>query len=221
MQSMKSAFLTAVFAVGAVAAPGLDAQTMESTDAEDLQDLTLSLKAGASLPSGDLADYTDAGQALGADLEWMMSNRLDLTLGTSLDVLDNAEALGTPEMRLWHVDLGADFEVTPQTSPLNVEVQGGVGATTMDTEDFLATTQVVGDEAEADFTETYVSVNGGLEVSYDLSRSVDVALGGSSHVVFADELETRVLADESPVLDPFGTAVTFPIIAKVEITLAN
>lgn len=51
---------------------------------------------------------------------------------------------------------------------------------------------------DAEFSETYPAVNGGLSVGYDVSRNDNLYLAGQWYLTIAGEEDTAVLAPASP-----------------------
>jgi hypothetical protein len=67
----------------------------------------------------------------------------------------------------------------------------GAGATTLDTDEFS------GD----DLTKTYFALNGGLKADYDVTRNVNLFVGGQAYLTFTDENDLRPLAALAPALN--------------------
>src|SRR5690606_26692212 len=159
-----------------------------------------------------LADITEVGAAIGAGVSIPVAGRLAISLDGNVDMLSAADQ-GPADMRLWHYGAGLQYDVSPRDTPWSVVLHGGANATTMDTEEFAGA-------PDGDFTETYFGLNSGLEVGYDVSDDVQIAVRGSSFFVFADEEETEILFAGTD-LTPFETAVTVPITAEVHISIPN
>lgn len=85
------------------------------------------------------------------------------------------------------------------------------GATTWDTDAFAA------NGATIELSETYFTGNGGLEVGYEVARSVSAFLGGQWYLQFTDEAETLPLARTAGLAEGFDTASTIPLYAGLEI----
>jgi hypothetical protein len=169
---------------------------------------SLSLRAGPTMPVADLSDVTDdMGTALGAELGFPVAEQLAFTVDGNVDLFNSAT---TADVRLWHYGAGLDLQATPNESPLSVVVSGGANATTIETGE-------VGPTDAGDFTETYPAVNAGIEVGYDVSQSVELAVRGAGFYVFADEDETAALADGIDGAEAFDRAVTVPITAALSI----
>lgn len=212
MRTLKTTGIAAMAAALAFLPSQLDAQQLDP-DLQD-RDLNLSVRAGSSMPAADLAEITnDFGTALGAELALPLNQRVSLTVDGNLDMFDGA-TVAIPNMRLWHYGAGVNVETTPVRNPWSVIISGGVNATTWDSDTFDPT------DDSGDFTETYLGLNGGVQVGYEINESVDVALRAASYVTFADEEDTEALTSLNGA-EPFGTAVTVPLTAQVSIDIPN
>ena len=184
---------------------------------------SFSIQGGAAIPARHLADVSDPGAKVGADLSYWMSDQVALSVDGSVDMLPATEETAVPvnvlpDLKLWHYGLGAKIDlVAADASPWSLVLKGGAGATTMDTDE-LAVAPAPGEE---DFTETYLRVNGGLDIGYQASDNVKIAVGGGSYITFVDEEDMALFATMNPEVDPFDTAYTFPITAEVQIGLPN
>lgn len=213
---MRTLRMTGIAVLGAALAflpSQLDAQELDP----DIMDRTLhlSVRAGPSMPAADLAEITDdVGTALGAELAVPLNQRVSLSIDGNVDMFDGA-TVAVPNMRLWHYGAGVNLEtMTPQT-PWSVTFTGGLNLTTMDSDEF--------DPADADdndFTETYLGLNSGVQVGYAVNENVDVAVRAATFFTFADEEDTAALTDLSGT-EAFGTAVTVPLTAAVNIAIPN
>ena len=213
MRALRQTGIAAVAAALAFLPSQLDAQQLDS----DIQnrDLKLTVRAGPSMPAADLAEITnDFGTALGAEVALPLSQRVSLSVDGNVDMFNGATILN-PDMRLWHYGAGLDVETTPEDTPWSVVLSGGVNATTMDSDAYDPA-----DVDSGDFTETYLGVNGGVQIGYEINRSVEVAVRGATFFAFADEEETAALTDLSGT-EAFGTAVTVPLTAAVNIRIPN
>jgi hypothetical protein len=183
---------------------------------------SFSVQGGASIPAKHLADMSEPGAKVGADLSFWVSDQMALSVDGSLDMLPATDegpvpATALPDLKLWHYGLGAKLDlVAADANPWSVVLKGGAGATTMDTDELA-----VAPTPEADFTETYLRVNGGLDIGYQASDNVKIAVGGGSYITFVDEEDMALFATMNPQVDPFDIAYTFPITAEVQIGLPN
>jgi hypothetical protein len=64
--------------------------------------------------------------------------------------------------------------------------------------------------------ETCLGVNAGIQIGYDVTESVQLAVRGASFYVFADEDETSVLTEGIEGATPFDRAITVPITAELQ-----
>lgn len=210
MKAHRTAAIAAAVAVlGLVPGQRLAAQMRTSSTRGAF---SATMAAGPSMPVDQLAKITDTGAALGADVAYSLTNWLALTADGDVDFL-TGHAL-EPDMRLWHYGGGLEVELAPNRTPWSVQLDGGANATTMDTSPFG------GIDNSTDFTHTYFGLDGGLEVGYNVSRNVDVAVRGSGYFVFANKTDTQSLVAGSGV-QPFSTAVTIPVTAELHIALPN
>jgi hypothetical protein len=213
MHILKTTGMAVMAATLAFSTSQLDAQQLDP-DIEE-RDLSVMVRAGPSMPAADLAEITnDFGTALGAEVGLPLNRRLSVTVDGNVDMFNGA-TLAAPDMRLWHYGAGLDLETTPRETPWSVVLSGGLNATTMDSDVF--------DPADADsgdFTQTYLGINTGVQVGYEINESVDLALRGATFFVFADEEETSVLTDLNGT-EAFGTAVTVPLTAQVNVAIPN
>lgn len=106
---------------------------------------------------------------------------------------------------------GLDVEATPDESPFSVVISGGANATTMDSGERIDPT------VDEGFKDTYLGVNAGLEIGYDVTERVELAVRSARFYVFADEDETSVLAEGIEGAAPFDRAITVPITAELSI----
>ncbi len=210
MNAHRTAAIAAAMALTAMLPAQRSAAQMSSDFGQG--SVALTVRAGPSMPVNKLADITNAGAALGADVAYSLTDRLALTADGDVDFLTGHESL-EPDMRLWHYGGGLQLDVAPTRTPWSVVLSGGANATTMDT-------SPIGIQSNMDFTHTYFGLDGGLEVGYDVSDNVDVAVRGSSYFVFADKADTQQLVNGTGA-QPFDMAVTIPVTAELHIALPN
>ncbi len=158
---------------------------------------------------GDLADLADVGASFGAGASYNVHPRIALRIDGDVEILTGADLASggeAPDMTLFQYNGGVEVSVLePGTSRWRVLVNGGAGATTIDSDEF-------GGAPAGDFNETYFTVNGGLKVGYDVTPHVNVFVDGQIYVAFGDdEDDTAALAALSPEFDAFDTFTSFPI----------
>ena len=213
MRILKTTGIAAMTAALAFLPSQLEAQQLDP-DIEE-RDLSLMVRAGPSMPAADLAEITnDFGTAFGAEVGLPLNQRVSVTVDGNVDMFNGATIAG-PDLRLWHYGAGVDVETTPRETPWTVTLSGGLNATTMDSDVFDPA-----DVESGDFTQTYFGVNTGVQLGYEINRSVDLAVRGATFFVFADEEETGVLTDLNGT-EAFGTAVTVPLTAQVNVSIPN
>jgi hypothetical protein len=176
------------------------------------QSLSMAFRAGPSLPVDKLSKITDPGAAFGADLAYALTNRLAVTANGDLDALTGHTSL-EPDLSLWHYGGGLQLDLAPLRTPWSVLLTGEADATTMHT-------GPIGPDSNTSFNHTYLGLDGGLEIGYNVSHSVNVAVRGSSFFVFADKQDTAALTNGTGA-QPFSTAVTIPVTAELHIALPN
>lgn len=201
---------TALWAVAACAL----LVALSPLDAYAQQRLTVKGRGGIAVPAGDLADLQDVGATFGVGLAYRVHPRVAVRVDGDLEILNGADLeSGTeaPDLTLWHYNAGAELSVLePGATRWTVLVNGAAGATTIDSDDFG------GVSGGSDFNQTYFSLNGGLELGYDVTRQLNLYAGGQIYVIFADEDDTAAFAALSPEVDAFSTAVSFPISGGVK-----
>jgi len=180
--------------------------------------LTVDARGGVAVPASDLADLFDVGPSFGAGLAYRLTPRVSLRLDGDVDILNGASGPGGdgPDMNIYHYNAGVAVKlIGANTQGLNVDVNVGAGASTFNSDSFQVNGTV------RDFSETYFTTNGGVRVGYDVSRSLNVFVGGQAYLMVTDDADTAVFAQINPAADPngFDTAWTFPVTAGVALRL--
>lgn len=186
---------------------------------------TFDARGGVSVPAGDFDDlpFEDVNPTAGAGATYWFSPRFGVQvsgdweryLGDDAEVASGVTtegAPGAPDMDIFHYGGGVVADLASGVSRWDLEVNVAGGGTSYVSDDFA----VDGGPSD-DFSQTYPSASGGIKLGYDLSRSVNVFLGGQAYVAFPDEDDTQRLARLSPRARPFDTAWTFPFQAGVKI----
>jgi hypothetical protein len=200
-----------------------DAGAQESFyDDMDVRPLDVDVRVGAAVPAADLTDYADVGVNFGAGAAWHLTDRVALRVDGDVNALpgrsDVATAGAVPDLRLWHVGGGLQFDLARMrtTSPWSLEANVGAGAATLDTDPFQD-----GPNGEVDLTQTYPDVNAGLELGYRVSEHVTAAVGGQGLIAFTDDEELSPLFARNPAAMPADNAVVFPVTATLSVDLPH
>lgn len=175
-------------------------------------------QGGVAIGVSDLADLTDPGPSLGGGIAYWVTPRVAIRGDFDANLLSGRDAEGPgpegPDIDLFHYSAGVQFALTDRRrSPWNLMVNVAGGGTTIDADPFDANGAVV------DFTETYFTLNGGLSIGYDVSRSLEVFLEGQWYLAFTDDDETAVFHAVTPEVDVtgFDTASVIPVTLGVRI----
>jgi hypothetical protein len=175
-------------------------------------------EGGISIPASQLGKLADAGPAVGAQLGYWLSPRVALRLGGQIDLLDGArvsESVVGPDLRLWHYSAGVEANLLPSARRWSLFAGAGLGATTFDSDEF-----VVDPGVEDEFRETYFTADAGLRLGYLFSPRFTAFVGTRAFLSATDEEDTGRLALVDPtVLEPFGTAWTFPVTAGLTVRI--
>jgi len=204
------AFLTTALLLGST--------SPASAQQVDGQRFSVEPRAGIAIPAGDLSDVADVGPGVGLGLSYKLTNRLALRLDGDVDILSGLDASGTgpegPDATIYHYGAGLEYALLdPTTNRWAIDVNLGAGASTFDVDDFSVGGNVV------DFSETYFTANGGIQVGYDVTPAVNVFGRGQAFLMFTDEDDTAVFNAFSPDIDPagFDTALSIPLSVGVAI----
>lgn len=169
-------------------------------------------RAGLGLPAFDLADRADAGFAVGLDLAYHLTPRVDLVVGGDVEFLDGSTLEGTDlalqDLTAWHYGAGVEAQlIDPRYSYWRLSTGAGLGGSTYD--------------ADGGGSKTAFSLYGNLELGYEVSTEADFFVGVKSWVGFAGQDD--VLVAEQPLdvvfppTDPLvgvdETAWSFPVTA--------
>lgn len=177
---------------------------------------TVDARGGIAIPTGDVSDLPidDTGPAVGLGVGYRLSSRFAITADGSAEFY-TGEFDGAPSIRFLHYNGGLEADVTQAQSALDVTVNVGAGATTWDTD---ALTPPGGGDNE--FSATYFTVNGGLQVGYAFASNATFFASGQWYQQFADEEETARLAKISPDLNEgFDSASSVPLTAGFKFRL--
>jgi len=182
------------------------------------QGVDVEVRGGTAIPAGELSDAADVGGAIGVGVSYWVTSRIGLRLDGDVDILGGADIPGggsMPDMTLWHYTAGAEVSALDRNStPWTVLLNGGLGATTLDTDRFGNASG-----GTQDITQTYFALNWGVKVGYDVNRSVNVSVGTQAFVTFTDKGDLRPLAALSPSFVETDNVWTFPITAAVRFSI--
>lgn len=210
----------ALLAAGLVAPQAVPAQDTGET-------WTFDARGGISFPAGDFEDlpFESVNPTAGVGATYWLSPRFgvqvsgdwELYLGDDSELAPGVTTEGgdAPDMNVYHYSAAFVVDLASATSPWDLQVNVGGGGTTYDSDEF----SVGGANAAAleSFSETYASASGGVKLGYDLSRAVNVFVGGQAYLAFPEEEDTGRLAQLSPEAQTFDTAWTFPVLAGVKV----
>lgn len=184
----------------------------------DGQRFSIEPRVGIAIPAGDLSDVADVGPGVGIGFAYRLSNRLAVRIDGDVDILSGLDSSGTgpegPDATIYHYGAGLQYALLdPATNRWAIDVNLGAGASTFDVDDFSAGGDPV------DFSETYFTANGGVQVGYDVTPTVNVFGRGQAFLMFTDEDDTAVFSAFSPDIDPagFDTAWSIPLSVGVAI----
>lgn len=187
----------AAVAVAAVLVAGLLALTLPRPVAAQGGGWTLDARGGWILPEGDLADWTDLGEHVGAGLTYRFHPRIGLRFDGAYTHLDQSGTTGPgdpaegPEINIWHYTLGLELELTePSTvwfrgNPWEVTLNAGVGGGTYDIHVEDAEPGAF-DPSSVPTSDTNPSVTGGLRVGYAAADWLSVYGQSQLYVILGD-----------------------------------
>lgn len=185
--------------------------------AQDASTFAVDARGGVEIPVSDMADVADLGPTTGVSARFRVHPRVDVRVDGELGLLSGLEGeTATPDVELWRAMGGANVRILGAGSPVDVSAHVLGGLTSYNTEIFP---QVVFDpntgEAVGDFSETYPTVAGGLELGYPVFSSMDLSgdlfVRGSWTLMFTDEAETDIFNEFSAGIGGFDQATTIPV----------
>lgn len=185
----------------------------------------LRVRGGPSVPAGELGEVSAVGGTAGAGVAYQfhpnLEARIDVDAEWLDDRLDSRGVRVAPPVSMvhFHAGIGVDFpRIGWQHVPLTFGINVGGGGTVMSS-DGMVVDPATGDESEFTFDETYFSLNGGAELGYELSPTVDVFASGQAYLTFVDTEDTAAFRERSPDVGRFGHAWSFPLTAGVRIAV--
>lgn len=217
--------------ITAIALAALLAWLPAQADAQE-GDYFIEGRGGIGLGLGDVSELTEPGPTFGVGLGYWIQDRLALTVGGDASFLpgedrapDEGIAIDVPDIRMYHYTAGLQIAVTPRESPFSVRFGGGVGATTIQTDEFPQSFLAglpLGVEAPEDgeFSETQLTFQGNLSVGYRASPRFGIFAGTRPYLALTDRDETEFFHQAVSAADErgFNTAWDLPIHAGVNVT---
>ncbi|MEQ9399396.1 MAG: outer membrane beta-barrel protein [Longimicrobiales bacterium] len=190
---------------------------------DDAPEFDVQVEAGAALPAQDLADYVDAGIHAGIGAAWWLGDHVAVRADGGVDALPGDDQATTltplPDMRFYYLSGGVQFDVAGRSSdsPWSIQATAGAGSAMLDTEVFIETPNNRGE----DITETYPTVNAGVEVGYDVTEDVKVQVASGANLTFVDETELMPIYERNVQAQASDELWTMPITAAVSVDLPH
>lgn len=195
---------------------------------------------GVAIPVGDLSDVAEIGPSFGLAASYFLNPRFALRVEGSLDLFgegDNATlSAGDAELRAWHFTGGFEYHITdPSASGLFATFDAGAGGVTFDTDRFTVDdvsctatgcSTSPGAQSTGNFDQTYFALNGGLKLGYNFARHAStgvpiatIFIAGDVHYLFADDIDSALLAAANGQATGFDTAVSIPITGGIRFNI--
>jgi hypothetical protein len=196
-----------------------------ASEATAQQDSRWSFKGegGIAIPVSDLNDFQKVGATFGIGAAYWFTPRIAVRVDGDVGLLQGDDLAGgveAPNLTLWHYNGGLELRLTdPRRSPLEGTVNAGAGATTMTTENRVVTLPDGGTFDGNDFTETYFTANGGLQVGYDVSPNVNIFVNGQVYLIATSEDDTAAFEVLDPGIQRFSEAWSIPLTAGLRIKI--
>lgn len=200
-------------------------------DAQD-QSFQIDARGGIAVPAGDTDGIWDTGFHGGLGITYWLNTHLGLRADGAADVLSGSDAgdlsgpFNAPDAQVFQYTGGFEFRTfDPADTPwtLNFNLRAGVASFT--TDDFPADTDQPGSAPDpdfeiVDFSETYPVVSGGVNLGYQLHRSVRAFIGTHATYIPTEDNDFRPFANfdaDEPVF--FSPLWTVPVHAGVGFNL--
>jgi hypothetical protein len=133
-------------------------------------------RAGAVIPTFDIADVATAGPAFGATIGYQLTPRW-VVMGEFDYGMHEDEATESVDITTMHYMAKAGYSLTgPRERGWEALVNLGAGAVTFDVDGAAA-------------TNTYFAINAGAKIAYNFTRSLAAVLSPQGDIAFADEDE--------------------------------
>jgi len=220
------ALATALLAIPATA----HAQVMEDDAPYDemASAFEAEFRGGMALPVEQFTEYADPGYHLGAGAAVWLNDHVGFRVDGDVSAFPGEtpqtdEFEDIPDMRLWHAGAGLEFDVggRDRDAAWSLQANVGVGATTLSTDEFLYEAPTEASPSMINVSETYPNLNGGVEVGYEATDNIELAVGTRAFYTFVDEAELEPLRERRAVTDPLENAVSMPVTATVRFDLPN
>lgn len=161
-----------IIAVVALAVAG----TAGSAAAQQASPVFVEARAGAVVPTFDIADVATSGAALGGTIGYRLSP-IWVLMGSFDYGMHEDEATGSVDINTLHYMGQIGYSLTgPRERGWEAIVNLGAGAVSFDVEG-------------ADESLTYFAINAGAKLSYNFSRQFAVVLSPQGDIAFTDEDE--------------------------------
>lgn len=188
-------------------------------------------RGGIGLGLGDVSELTEPGPTFGLELGYWLDDRLAVTVGGDATLFQGEDqdpsegiAIDVPDIRMFHYTAGLQVRATPHDNPFAVRFGGGVGATTIDTDQFPAAFLAglplgVEPPEDGEFHTTEPTFQGNLSVGYDVSPRFSIFAGTRPYVALTDRQETQFFHEAVAAVDVrgFNTAWDLPVHAGVRV----
>lgn len=218
--------IKACAAAGAVALAVLTAAPGAARAQDGDIGLSADVRGGIAVPVSDMADLADLGPSLGASVRYRVHRRVDVRVDGEVDMLSGLDATdglsATPDVELWRALGGVGVRILGARSPVDVSAHVEGGITSFNTSIFP---EIVfdpqTDEPVGDFSETYPTVAGGLEVGYPLLQSMQLSAKlfarGAWTMMFTDDADTDIFGQIRSGTGSFDRASTVPVTLGVKL----
>lgn len=187
---------------------------------------TFDAHGGIAVPVSDGDVMWDAGPSFGGAFTYWFNPSVGLRGQGAVDLLSGASAadvtgdLDVPDLTLFHYTAGLEFRALDPDDDLLLNFLVGAGATSFSSDDFPDGMDMPTPEEDS-FSESYVTVNGGVKLGYRFHENVSGFLGGNANLAVTDEDDFAVFSQldpENPDPALMGEFWTFPFVAGVEFT---
>jgi len=194
-------------------------------------EFTFDANGGIAIPIDEVRSlYDDGSPTFGGDFTWWATSQFGIRASTQIDLLSGKDAsevtgpVDVPDMDLFRGGGGFAFRPLAETgTSFLLEFDVGVGMTIVTTDDFPAGIDGPDPDnpGDRDFSESYVTLNGGTKVGYNFTDRLGAFVGWSFYRVDTDFEDFRQFGQFDPQSGDtgprFGEIWTFPITGGVRI----